>query len=129
MKKTKMMLSSIAAATIIILSGCASTSFSTQEPPIPVPIPQTSSFSKIKVRMSEKQVIDLLGEPTDQTEYMNWSAYIPFLDFLLPDAYKNFYYKNEGRIVLSADLGLNSPNYIVSRILYDANATGYPTLN
>jgi len=39
------------------------------------------------------------------------------------------HYKNEGTIVLSTNYLIYNQNYAVSRILYDANAAGYPALN
>ncbi len=69
---------------VVILTACAShpsSNVATNNPGVAVnsvAIPSTSPFSKIKTGMSQKQVHDLIGDPTDSANHSTGKAFIPF---------------------------------------------------
>ena len=66
-----------------------------------------SKFSKIQIGMGEKQVIDLLGPPNDESMgelWLNQILWVPMYLLIVgyiyspPPRYACYYYKGEGRI-------------------------------
>lgn len=85
----------------------------------PTPIPPDSPFAKVQLGMSYKQVIDLIGEPTDNKIAATGKAWIPYYygnDKILRTAY----YKGIGRIMFTL---IGSQEAIA--IEYDPTEYGY----
>ena len=115
---------------VIGVTGCATSnsgSSTSQSPnptaPVAVKIPASSPFAKIKVGMSQKQVHDLIGQPTDQKTYTTGKMFIPFY---FGDDMSRFEesYKGMGKITFTG-AGIGGVNWKVYNISYDPNETGY----
>lgn len=101
-----------------VLAGCASTT-EDQTQGVETKIPATSKFSKIKIGMSQKQVYDLIGLPTDSKVYSTGKSWIPFY-FGSDVVRRECLYKGEGKITFTGR------NYFkVHRIIYDPTENGY----
>jgi hypothetical protein len=59
-----------------------------------------SRFTQLKIGMGFRQVIDILGPPTDQGAYITGKAFIPFY-FGGDRTRSEFVYKGEGRLVFA----------------------------
>lgn len=64
-----------------------------------------SKFAKLQVGMHSKEVMDLIGPPTDQKSYQTGKAWIPF-HFGGDNFRSEYHYKGEGTLTFSAG-GLN----------------------
>ncbi|NOT85115.1 MAG: hypothetical protein HOP02_10160 [Methylococcaceae bacterium] len=59
-----------------------------------------SQFKKLQIGMSTRQVLDLIGQPSDQGAYMTGKAFIPF--YFGSDRHRyEMVYKNQGRLVFA----------------------------
>jgi hypothetical protein len=58
-------------------------------------------FSKVKVGMYSKEVIDLIGLPTDQKSYQTGKAWIPF-HFGGDNFRTEYHYKGDGTLTFSS---------------------------
>jgi hypothetical protein len=86
--------------------------------------PQDSPFAKIALGMSQKQVIDLIGPPTDQKLYQTGKVWIPF--YHGTDAVRiEFRYKGQGVITLTGGTGFGGGAWTVYRVIYDPSESGY----
>lgn len=85
--------------------------------------PSSAAFSKVKLGMSPKHVIDLIGSPTDQTSYLTGKAWIPFY-FGRDRSRLEYRYKGEGVITFSG-AGLFHVAYTVYRVIYNPHESGY----
>lgn len=85
--------------------------------------PAGSPFSKLKIGMSSNQVINLIGQPTDQKAYVTGKAWIPFY-FGKDRSRMEFRYKGEGVITFAGSGGFSSL-YTVSRVIYNPKEAGY----
>jgi hypothetical protein len=82
-----------------------------------------SKFSKLQDGMYEKEVIDLIGPPTDQTSYQTGKAFIPF--HFGGDNYRTaFRYKGEGELTFSGG-GMGSTSLKLIKVEVDTKSTGY----
>lgn len=90
-----------------------------EEPASPkLPIPPDCPLAKIREGMGAKQVIDILGQPTDQEIYSTGKQWIPF--YFGSDVIRTVcYYKGIGQIHFSAPAGR------VVEIIYDPTEDGY----
>ena len=112
--------------------GCSSTSSTSSTPStsqsdpdggIHGTIPAGSKFAKIAIGMSEKQVTDLIGEPTDMQAYSTGKHWIPF--YFGDDAARTeLRYKGDGRITFTG-LGVGGSHLSVYRVEYDPTESGY----
>ena len=85
-------------------------------------IPRGSPFSKLALDMTQKQVYDLIGRPTDTKHYHTGKAWIPF--YYGPDTSRvEALYKGQGRITFTTNR--YSSESKVYRIEYDPSETGY----
>ncbi|MBV1914014.1 MAG: hypothetical protein KUG72_01430 [Pseudomonadales bacterium] len=76
-----------------------------------------SKFSKVKIGMSYRRVLDIIGDGTDYDTYTTGKAWIPF--YYGSDRWrKDVYYKKEGRLVF------NSRDDLIE-ILVDTDEDGY----
>ncbi len=57
-------------------------------------------FSKVKIGMYSKEVMDLIGPPTDQKSYQTGKAWIPF-HFGGDNFRTEYHYKGEGTLTFS----------------------------
>lgn len=113
-----------------MITACASSSNKTNNPSsspkeqqIIGNIPAGSAFSKLKIGMSSKQTHDLIGEPTDTSNYMTGKMFIPF--YFGDDAMRlEELYKGQGRITFTG-VGIGGLNYNIYRIEYDPSEDGY----
>lgn len=85
--------------------------------------PAGSLFSKLRVGMSSKQVIDLIGAPTDQKSYVTGKAWILFY-FGGDRSRLEYRYKGQGVVTFAGSGGFSS-TYTVSRVIYDRREAGY----
>jgi hypothetical protein len=64
-----------------------------------IPAPN-SKFTQLQIGMGMKQVIDIVGQPTDQGAYITGKAFIPF--YFGADRHRfEFVYKGEGRLIFA----------------------------
>jgi hypothetical protein len=82
-----------------------------------------SRFAKLKIGMSQKQVADLIGEPTDQGAYVTGKAFIPFY-FGSDRSRWEMIYKGQGRLIFSNQSGFGSGFYL-TWIIHNSNEPGY----
>lgn len=82
-----------------------------------------SRFTKLKIGMSQKQVTDLVGEPTDQGAYVTGKAFIPFY-FGSDKSRWEMTFKGQGRLIFSNQSGFGS-GYYLTWVIHNANEGGY----
>jgi predicted small lipoprotein YifL len=86
--------------------------------------PRGSLFSKVALGMPLKQVVDLIGPPTDQKFYPTGKAFIPF--YHGPDRARTEYrYKGQGVITFNESGGWGGGTFVVYRVQYDPKESGY----
>jgi hypothetical protein len=86
------------------------------------PAPGTK-FTQLKIGMSAKQVMDIVGQPTDQGAYVTGKAWIPF--YFGSDRYRyEMAYKGQGRLIFAGSAGFDSNSHLIW-IIHAANDTGY----
>jgi hypothetical protein len=81
-----------------------------------------SSFNRLRIGMSEDEVFDLIGPPTDHGAYVTGKAWIPFYhgsDRVRSEAV----YKGQGRLIFSNQAGWGSGQYL-TWIIHNANEPG-----
>jgi len=82
-----------------------------------------SRFTKLRIGMSEKEVKDLIGNPTDEGQYITGKMFIPF--YFGSDRIRwEMAYKGEGRLVFSQQSAGSSAVYLIW-IIHNANDRGY----
>jgi hypothetical protein len=82
-----------------------------------------SKFTQLKIGMPMKQVLDLVGTPTDQGSYMTGKAWIPFN--FGSDRYRHeAVYKGQGRLVFAGAAGFDSSASLIW-IIHSATEPGY----
>ncbi|MGE5471220.1 MAG: hypothetical protein ACM3X0_10535 [Bacteroidota bacterium] len=82
-----------------------------------------SKFVKVKIGMSQKQVTDLVGEPTDQGAYVTGKAFIPFY-FGSDRGRWEMVYKGQGRLIFSNQAGFGSGFYL-TWVIHNPSEGGY----
>lgn len=82
-----------------------------------------SKFTQLKIGMPLKQVMDLVGTPTDQGSYMTGKAWIPFN--FGSDRYRHeVVYKGQGRLIFAGSAGFDTNAHLIW-IIHSANEQGY----
>ena len=82
-----------------------------------------SKFAQLKIGMPMKQVMDLVGTPTDQGSYMTGKAWIPFN--FGSDRYRHeAVYKGQGRLIFAGSAGFDSNSHLIW-IIHSATEGGY----
>jgi len=82
-----------------------------------------SKFTQLKIGMPLKQVMDLVGTPTDQGSYMTGKAWIPFN--FGSDRYRHeVVYKGQGRLIFAGAAGFDTNAHLIW-IIHSANEQGY----
>jgi len=84
---------------------------------------RNSKFTKLKIGMGEKEVIDLIGTPTDQSMHMTGKAWIPFY---VGSGKREvwFHYKGVGRLLFADNAGFTTDTGLIG-IEHDASERGY----
>jgi hypothetical protein len=82
-----------------------------------------SKFTQLQIGMPLKQVLDIVGTPTDQGAYVTGKAFIPF--FFGSDRYRHeVVYKGLGRLVFAGSSGFDTNAHLIW-IIHSANELGY----
>ncbi|ODU09951.1 MAG: hypothetical protein ABS84_05710 [Rubrivivax sp. SCN 71-131] len=82
-----------------------------------------SKFTKLQIGMSRQQVLDIVGQPTDQGAYVTGKAWIPF--YFGADRYRHeLAYKGQGRLIFAGSGGFDSNAHLVW-IIHNATDSGY----
>lgn len=86
--------------------------------------PANSPFAKLKLGMTQGQVHEILGQPTDTKMYQTGKAFIPF--YFGPDTMRtDEFYKGVG-IITYTGAGIGGVHWTVFRAVYNAAEDGYP---
>jgi hypothetical protein len=86
------------------------------------PAPGTK-FTQLKIGMTAKQAMDIVGQPTDQGAYVTGKAWIPF--YFGSDRYRyEMAYKGQGRLIFAGSAGFDTNSHLIW-IIHAANDTGY----
>lgn len=83
-----------------------------------------SQFTRLKIGMSEEEVFDLIGPPTDHGAYVTGKAWIPFYhgsDRVRSEAV----YKGQGRLIFSSQAGWGSSGQYLTWIIHNSHEPGY----
>jgi hypothetical protein len=85
---------------------------------------RNSKFTRLKIGMSMKQVVDIAGTPTDQGAYITGKAWIPF--YFGSDRHRyEMAYKGQGRLIFAGgSLGDYSGGNLIW-IIHSASESGY----
>jgi len=121
---------------LLLTIGCASTNKS-QTPTASQPaassakapdsgivgdFPADSPFAKIQLGMTQGQVHEILGQPTDTKSYQTGKAWIPF--YFGPDVMRtDEFYKGVG-IVTYTGAGMGGVHWKVHRAIYNPSEDG-----
>ncbi|WP_432722185.1 hypothetical protein R0381_001826 [Jeongeupia wiesaeckerbachi] len=82
-----------------------------------------SKFAKLQIGMSQRQVEDTIGNPSDTKTYTTGKAWVPF--YFGKDAYRfETYYKKEGRLTFVGG-GISGTSGKLLRITVDTKEDGY----
>lgn len=82
-----------------------------------------AKFSRLEIGMSYKQVLNLIGPPTDQYAHVTGKAWIPF--YYGSGRYEHkLLYKGQGRLVFAGDAGFSSNAHLIG-IEYNRGESGY----
>lgn len=81
-----------------------------------------SKFTQLKIGMGYREVVDIMGPPSDQGAYITGKAWIPF--YFGSDKYRfELLYKNVGRLIFAGAAGGGSGNLIW--VIHNANEVAY----
>lgn len=83
-----------------------------------------SPFTRLQIGMSARQVIDLIGPPTDQGGYITGRAFIPFYYGSDRSRYE-MAYKNHGRLIFASGARFSVGGSNLVWIIHNPNDTGY----
>ncbi len=84
----------------------------------------TSQFTKLEIGMSMRQVVDLVGQPTDQGAYITGKSFIPF--YFGADRHRfEMVYKNQGRLIFAGGSLGNFTGGNLVWIIHNGNEGGY----
>jgi len=85
---------------------------------------KNSKFTQLELGMGMRQVMDLIGPPTDQGAYITGKAFIPF--YYGGDRYRHeLAYKGQGRLVFAGGSRGNLGVGRLIRITHNENESGY----
>jgi hypothetical protein len=83
-----------------------------------------SQFTKLQIGMSMRQVVDLIGQPTDRGAYITGKAWIPF--YFGSDRHRfEFVYKNQGRLIFAGGSLGDFSGGNLTWIIHNAGEPGY----
>ena len=130
---------------LVLTTGClksgttrtdSQTSSAAEPAPAPAPAPATaasstigeipsgSPFSKVNIGMPEKQVYDIIGEPSDTKYYVTGKAWIPFY-FGNDSSRHEALYKGWGRLVFTGANAFGGGSFKLYQIINDEHEDGY----
>ena len=90
----------------------------------PTPPPAGSPLAKITKGMAMSDVAQILGQPTDQNQYVTGKAFIPF--YYGDDVSRiEWHYKGLGRVVFTGGGAWGQRGGVVEWVDYDPKETGY----
>jgi len=83
-----------------------------------------SRFTRLTIGMDMRQVLDLVGPPTDQGAYITGKAFIPF--YFGSDRYRHeMVFKGQGRLIFAGgSAGDYSSGHLIE-IIHNSNEAGY----
>ena len=82
-----------------------------------------TKFTRLQIGMSRQQVLDIVGQPTDQGAYVTGKAWIPF--YFGSDRYRHeLAYKGQGRLIFAGSGGFDSNAHLIW-IIHNGNDSGY----
>jgi hypothetical protein len=125
-------LSAFTLAFALAMTGCASSNKQAAPKPeaaagesrIVGNIPADSKFAKLQLGMSQGEVHEIIGQPTDSFTYSTGKMWIPFY-FGNDMSRLEELYKGQGRITFTGS-GVGGTNFKAYRIEYDPNESGHP---
>jgi hypothetical protein len=84
----------------------------------------SSRFTRLTIGMDMRQVVDLVGQPTDQGTYITGKAFIPF--YFGSDRYRwEMVFKGQGRLIFAGgSVGDYASGHLIE-IIHNANEGGY----
>ncbi|MDD2759785.1 MAG: hypothetical protein PHH11_05785 [Methylomonas sp.] len=86
-------------------------------------IPTGSAFAKIQLGMTQGQVHEILGQPTDSKSYQTGKAWIPF--YFGPDVMRtDEFYKGVG-VITYAGAGVGGVHWKVHKAVYNPAEDGF----
>ena len=81
-------------------------------------------FTKLQIGMSMREVVDLVGQPTDSGAYVTGKAWIPF--YFGSDRHRyEMVYKSQGRLIFAGGSLGNWTGGNLIWIIHNANERGY----
>ena len=87
------------------------------------PPPAGTPLAKVQTGMSQREVQNLIGPPSDEKQYITGKAFIPW--YFGPDRTRiAYYYKGQGRVVFAGG-SLGNMTGKVTRVEYDPNESGH----
>jgi outer membrane protein assembly factor BamE (lipoprotein component of BamABCDE complex) len=111
---------------LALTPGCSSRSSSTAEPApaaVAKPIPPDSPLAKVTIGMTGQEVVNILGQPTNQVSYESGKRWIPY--YYGDDARRTEWsYKGLGRVIFSGGNVFGGGGGRVNRVDYDPAETG-----
>ncbi len=121
-------------ACALAVAGCAERAARPAEPAAqakqeaaadaPTPPPANSPLAKVTKGMGMSDVSQLLGQPTDQNQYVTGKAFIPF--YFGDDVSRiEWHYKGLGRVVFTGGGAFGQRGGVVEWVDYDPKETGY----
>jgi len=124
-------------ATLVLVSGCASTNKTSAPQVAPATqaskapesridgnFPADSAFAKLKLGMTQGQVHEILGQPTDTKSYQTGKAWIPF--YFGPDVMRtDEFYKGVGSVTYTG-AGIGGVHWTLFRAAYNPAEDGFP---
>ncbi|AEF98781.1 outer membrane protein assembly factor BamE domain-containing protein [Methylomonas methanica] len=127
-------------ATLVLATGCASSPAPTVQTGAPAStqvsktsqpadsviegnFPADSAFAKIQIGMTQGQVHEILGQPTDTKTYQTGKAWIPF--YFGPDTMRtDEFYKGVGSVTYTG-AGIGGVHWKVYRAVYNSAEDGF----
>jgi hypothetical protein len=120
---------------LMLGTGCASTNkaptqTADQSAPSTLPesriegsFPANSKFAKIKLGMTQGQVHEILGQPTDTKPYQTGKVFIPF--YFGPDVMRTDEFYKEVGIITYTGAGIGGVHWKVFRAIYNSAEKGF----
>jgi hypothetical protein len=90
---------------------------------VATPPPASSPLAKVQTGMSQREVQNLIGPPSDEKQYITGKAFIPW--YFGPDRSRSaYYYKGQGRVIFAGG-SVGNMTGKVTRVEYDPTESGH----